>query len=160
MTDLITDAQWATYRDLINSAGQTFNTEPVIWRRKIQNMDYHGEGMAKVYNDITLLGLIQYNVLRVWPIQILTESGKMDNENCLLILNKDYLRGLGYLNANDYFTFDGGFDRFVIRGQTYQVRGDTEAAQEHNDPLLYYIILIREQLSTPGPVQNILTPGP
>jgi hypothetical protein len=150
---LISSEQWAAYRQVINNASDTFNAEVITWKHLIKKLDYHGDDRYGnvAYEEISLNVLIAYNVYRVWPIDKLTDKGFLAKDSAVLIINKDYLRGLGYINTNGNFNFNPDMDRFIINGVLHKCMGDTEASQAHDDPLLEYIIVVREEVPTGTP---------
>ena len=147
---MLTPAQWASYRDVINQASEGFNKDTVTWRRHIRGFQRYGEDTVanENYTDISLNCLIAYNLFRTWPMTSETTSGALDKENIVLILNKDYISGLGYLNSNGFFAVDPGKDTFIHRGIRYRSAGETEVGQAGDDPLMFYIILSREESYT------------
>lgn len=147
---MLTTAQWTAYRNIINQAAESFNNDTITWRRFTRGLQRYGEddGSNNNYTDITLNCLIAYNVFRTWPMTSETTSGALDKENIVVILNKDYLDGLGYLNVDKFFKMDPGKDIFIHRGIEYRSAGETEISQAGDDPLLYYIILSREESNT------------
>ena len=154
MAELLSAAQWQLFRQTINDASDTFNHEVIVWKHLVKKLSRHGDDRPGVetYEDRELNALLQYNAFRVWPIDKLTSTGLLDKDNCLIIINKDYLAGLGYINTNNNFDFNPDQDRFVIHGVQYKPWGDTYASQAYNDPLLQYIILIRDEHQTGRPL--------
>jgi len=147
---MLTPLQWQSYRNVINQAAEGFNNDVLIWRRQTRSFQRNGEDDATVpaHIDINLDCLIAYNVFRTWPMSDETISGMLDKENIVAILNKDYLRGLGYLNSTGFFDMDPGQDKFFHRGMEYRSAGETEVAQAGDDPLMFYIVLAREESAT------------
>ena len=147
---LISSAQWSAFRQVINNASESFNAELITWKQLTKKLDYDGDDKYgnTTYVSHSLNALINYNVFRVWPIDKLTEKGFLEKDSAVIILNKDYLRGLGYINANGNFNFDASLDRFLIKGILYKCFGNTEASQSHDDPLLEYIIVVKDEVAT------------
>jgi hypothetical protein len=141
---------WATYKNIINSAHDMFNQDEIIWFKTRHNLQRFGEDdkSLKHYDQIPLKVLIGYNVYRSWPMTKETESGSIDKESILLIINKKYLNDLGYINANGNFDFSPGDDYFTHQGQKLRASGETPAAQANDEPLLVYIILKRMETNT------------
>lgn len=149
MVELISDSNWAAFRQAINSASQTFNKQVITWHKHNKKLSYDGNENNPIgYTDVTLLGLIQYNVYKLWPNGKESESGEVDKTSMALILNKDYLAELGYTNSNGYFSYSPEFDYFTVEGIDYYPSGETPAAQSETDPLLVYVILKRTPLKT------------
>jgi len=144
------NSQWQTYKNIINKAATSFNKETLIWRRYVRGFDRWGEDKAtsKVYTDIELLCLIAYNAFRTWPMTDESPSGALDKENIVVMLNKQYLDDLGYLNSDGYIDMDPGEDIFVHMGITYRSAGETPVSQAGDDPLHFYLILKREETDT------------
>lgn len=151
MSSLIDSSTWAMYRQLINDASDTFNNEIIIWNRLSIRLDRDGDDSALANNSfqtINLKALLQYNVFRTWPIDRSTDTGIINNQSVMIILNKDYLAGLGYINADNNFDFDPSNDYFTVHGVDYKPMGDTAAAQADNDPLLVFVICERMRVPT------------
>jgi len=150
MTQLLSDKDWADYNKIINDAGDTFNKMIITWRRLVRKINDYGEDDGSDYVDIDLEVLIHYNYFRSWPISKETQGGTIDQQNLMLYINRAYLESLGYMTENNYFDFDPGNDRFIIKGDIWKASGDTDAAQAHDLPLLYLIILEREKSEKTG----------
>jgi len=147
---MLTDLQWQQYRDVVNQASESFNQDVITWRRFTRGMQRYGEDTEGVdqYTDISLNCLIAYNIFRLFPMSKETVGGVLDAENIVLLLNKKYLEDLGYLNADGFFVMDPGKDIFIHRGLEYRAGGETEVAQAGNEPLMFYVILSREETLT------------
>ena len=147
---MLTSAQWQQYRDVIDRASESFNQDTITWRRFTRGMQRYGEDTAGVddYDDIILNCLIAYNIFRLWPMSKETVGGQLDAENIVLILNKKYLEDLGYLNSDEFFVMDPGKDQFIHRGIEYRAGGETQVAQAGDKPLMFYIMLGREETPT------------
>lgn len=140
--DFVSDAEWAEYKDIINDFNlNDSNQQPIVWRKLTQELSRYGEDDNVAYTDTTLLGLVQYNYFRSWPTNKVDKSGEIDKESTLVFFNIEYLRGLGYVNADGQFQFDAGKDRFLIDGVRYKPSGNSKAAQASNEALLTFIIL-------------------
>jgi hypothetical protein len=149
---MLTNAQWAAYRQVINAASLSFNQEVIIWNRASIKLDRDGDDTIKpTFFQQPLNALIQYNVARTWPIDKSTDTGLIDNQSVAIILNKDYLAGLGFINPSNNFDFDPGFDYFTVQGVNYKKMGDTPAAQAGDDPLLVYLICERMRVESAQP---------
>jgi len=147
---LISANQWASFRQAINAASDTFNNELIEWKHLIKKLDYFGddrEGNTE-FETIELLALIQYNAWNVLPTDRINVDGITDKDTIIIILNKDYLRGLDLLDTNGNFKFNPDFDRFVVKGVVFKNGGDTQTAQAYDDTLLQYIIAIKDELET------------
>lgn len=147
---MLSDQDWAAYRNLINSTQATRFQEEVTWLRTVTAVSRYGEDIPNEdqYNEIQITGLIQYNTFRSWPLNQNTNSGEIDKESMVLFLNLKYLDDLGYLDSNKNFNFNRGLDRFRIKGVLYKPSADTDAAQAFNDPLLTMVVLKREEIES------------
>lgn len=147
---MINSSQWQVYKNIINKAHDIFNQDTIIWKKLTTGLQLYGEDDISndAYTDIPLKVLITYNIFRTWPITQSTPDGIMDRENIVMMLNKKYLLDLGYLNSDGYFEFDPGRDKFFHHGQEYKAMGETPVSQAGDDPLHFYIILIRQKTST------------
>ena len=149
----LTEQDWIDYISVINEFAEDAFQEAISWHRSRGGLDrYQEDNPTERFTQITLRGLVLYNVFRTWPIDRDSETGHLDNQNCVLILNNRVLQDLGYLNANGYFNFNSSADKFYISGIEYRAAGDTLAAQAkaiptQNYPLLTCIILTRHEVA-------------
>lgn len=145
---LISPNTWGNFRALINSAHDTFNTKEIVWKKALNKLDRYGEDPTSITSSVTLKVLINYNYMRTWPITFTTDSGELDRQSLQLLINKDYLRGLGFINAEGYFNYNPDLDRFIIDGLVHKAFGDTPISQAYKDDLLFAIVVKREETST------------
>ena len=147
---MISNAQWDLYKGIINNAHNYFNQDTVIWRRFVRGLQRYGEDNAsnEATEDITLKVLILYNSFRTWPITEESVSGITDKQNMVLMINKSYLNGLGYLNGSGFFDINPGRDIFIHMGEKYRASGETPVGQAKDDPLHFFIVLKREESLT------------
>ena len=147
---MLTAAQWQAFRDVVDLASESFNQDIVIWRRHTRGFQRYGEDIIdnENYTDINLNSLVAFNIFRLWPMAKETIGGALDGENIVLMLNKKYLEGLGYLNADGFFDMDPGKDKFLHRGIEYRPSGETEVAQAGDTALMFYVVLGREETKT------------
>lgn len=146
--ELLTSAQWNTFRDVIDNASDTFNKKLITWHKFNRRVARYGEDSSSNYTLVTLKALISNNFYKSWPDENRHQSGENDDTSVVLILNKNYLRGLGYLNSDNYFEINPGRDYFTIDGIEYETKGDTNTSQAESDDLLVYIRLDRRQPKT------------
>lgn len=148
----LTDKDWLEYVEVINEFAQDASQESIIWHRSKGGLDrFQEDNKTERYDTIELKGLILYNVFRTWPIDRDSESGMLDNQNCMVFLTNKVLEDLGYLNTAGYFDFKHDTDWFEIAGIRYRPAGDTQAAQakplvEQKYPLMTCVILTRHQV--------------
>ena len=147
---MLNTAQWQVYKNIINQAHDSFNQDTIVWHRYIGGFKRYGEDEpeSNKSEDIDLKCLIQYNIFRTWPMTKKTPSGTDDKESIVLILNKNYLEGLGYTTTDGFFTMNPGKDLFILHGIGYRPSGETEVAQAGDEPLLFYIVLSRDENET------------
>lgn len=139
---------WQMHIDAINNWHNDAFQEDIIWHKNIVNRNYHGEDYGYNYDDITLKGLVNYNFFRTWPIDQMTDTGEIDKQSCVLMMNLKYLESRGFLNENQQFDFNPGDDKFTINGVLHVASGDSHISQAFNDPLMCFIILKREEIET------------
>lgn len=146
----ISQQMWNTYKNIINGAHEFFNQDEIIWVRQVNNLQRWGEDDSANTgtNNITLKCLNTYNYFRTWPMTEETVGGKLDKESMVVLLNKEYLNSLGYINDNGNFDFDPGADYFIFQGQTMTASGETPLSQAYDDPLHIMLILKREPTKT------------
>ena len=147
---MISNGMWQVYKNLINKVHDDFNQDTITWKRFIRGKQRYGEDDISHdnYTDINLLCLIAYNVFRTWPMTAKSVAGDLDKESIVVILNKKYLEDLGYLNTNSFFDMDPGKDKFIHHGLEYRASGETQVSQAKDEPLLFYIILSRQETPT------------
>lgn len=149
MSDLIGASVWAQFKSVIDSAHDTFNQQPITWKRSKGGLDLNGEdNLSEQFDMITLYGLVDYNAFRKWPVTQTSETGELDRQTEVLLLNMEYLRNEGYLNANNYFAYNEAADRFIHNGITYKAYGGTHLSQTKTEPLLFMVILQRQEIPT------------
>lgn len=147
---MLTPTQWQAYKNVVNDAAASFNQEIVVWSRFTRAFQRDGEDNKanETFTDINLDCLIAYNVFRTWPMTDETVSGGLDQENIVMMLNKQYLDDLGYLNSDGFFDMDPGKDEFTHMGLKYRSAGETPVSQADDGPLHFYIILKRVETPT------------
>ena len=147
---MLSTAQWAQYKKVIDKASESFSQDIVTWNRFSRGFQRYGEDTpANDHSDaIQLNAQIGYNIFRTWPMTKESIGGSLDAENIVMILNKQYLADLGYLNASGFFDMDPGKDTFTHRGIEYRAAGETEVAQAGPHTLIFYIVLSREETPT------------
>ena len=149
MVDLIGPAQWAQYKSIINSGQETFNQQDITWLKSRGGLDRNGEdNLTETFTTIILKGLVEYNAFRKWATNFTSETGELDRQTEVLLLNMKYLRDNGYLNANNKLDYNPDTDRFISSGIKYKSRGDTVLSQAQDEPLLYMVVLEREETQT------------
>lgn len=141
---------WDNFKQQLYKAHLLFNQASIIWYRRNASLSRFGEDLpaTQLYTPITLKGLIDANYRRTWPFVNNDPSGYLDKESLVVILNMQYLRESGYLNAEGYFDFNPGEDYFTYLGMKYTSSGDTPPAQAGIDPTLFYLVLRREERQT------------
>lgn len=146
---LLSAADWATFRQAINNASDTFNKQLIVWKHVRVLLDYDGnDDNSNNFEDIPLYVLVVYNTFPTWPIDKLTESGIADRESLNIIINKDYLRGMGRLTSEGLMDLNLTRDYFIIMGKSFKIMHDTQGAQAYNDPILQFITLVRDSPPT------------
>jgi hypothetical protein len=141
---------WDDFKNLISVDGQdTFCKQTIIWRRVTTKVDPFMEDNSQgLHQDITLKCLCNYNYMRSWPVTNFTESGGNDRQSTQVLFTKEYLRGLGYLNADGYFDYNPVLDKFILDGLIMEPAGDSSVSQAGDDPLLQEVILVRQPTTT------------
>ena len=147
--DRVGSANWNKFRKIIRDAHDTFNQETIIWYRSLGGMDRWGEdNVTERFEIITLNGLFLFNYFRTWPITYTTETGELDRQSKVLLLNIDYLGENGWLDPYGKLNHDAAADRFEYRGELYKDMGNTELSQAASTPLLTAIVLKEEEKKT------------
>lgn len=145
-SQLIPDSVWSHYKKIVNNfIDQDSGKQRILWKKSVSIPLLFGEDSGQKYINVYLDCLIQYNSFRTWPINKETVSGELDDQNMAIFISANQLRELGYLNSHGYFDFDRSLDRFVVNGILYKASGDTQVSQAKDEPLLFQIILKREE---------------
>lgn len=146
---LMTDKHWKMHNDAVNTFHNDAFQQTIIWKKNTVRTNLFNEDHGQTYSNINLLGLVQYNQFRAWPITRMTDSGEIDKQSCLVYLNNKYLEENNLLNSHGQFQYDAGKDFFEINGVTYKAMGDSQASQVQNsNPQLFFLILKREDIMT------------
>jgi hypothetical protein len=150
---MISASDWANYHKVINDASDTFNQSIIIWKRSLGGIDRFGEdNKGERFEEIPLFFLADYNRNRVWPITSYTETGEIDKQSEVIMFNMDYLRKLGYVNANDNFIYQPDTDRFIHKGITWKCSGITHLSQAGNKDLLLQAVLQKDIIANTDPI--------
>jgi hypothetical protein len=156
MADLVGNSVWAQYKSIINDGHDTFNQDQIIWLKSRGGIDRNGEdNLTEQFAVVTLLGLFDYNAFRKWPINQTTDTGELDRQTEVILLNIKYLRDSGYLTPAGNFNFQQDADRFIHKGIKYKSTGQTPISQAKDEPLLIMIILSREEILTGDYMGNL-----
>lgn len=139
--------RWNRYKNIINQAHEDFNQEVLSWFRHVPTgVTLFNEGIQDNYTEISLKVLMGYNSYRTWPITKHDgDSGELDNQNLIVFMNLEYLRKEGFLNSEGYFNFNPANDYFQIKGIRYKGEGDTDLSQAYDEPLMFGLVLRREE---------------
>lgn len=127
---------------------------PLLWKKSKHRRDEFGEDIpAEEYDDISLLCLPNYNYMRTWPITQHTESGELDKQSVQVYLSRKMLKDAGYLNDKGLFVYDPAKDIFIFDGLVWKDSGDTNASALQDNPLLFSLILMRQETPTGTPIR-------
>lgn len=150
----ISDSEWKKYAETIYSFIETAaGLQKITWQKTVNSKNQFGEDQGSKHINVEIEGLIAYNYFRSWPLTQPSTTGDVDKENCVLLLSKDYLHKSGYLNSEGYFEFDSANDRFILEGINYKSSGDTSMSQAKDKPLIFMVVLKREEPSN----HNVIT---
>lgn len=153
MSKFISPVEWDEYKGIINDWSEDTFQQEVVWRKIVTTIDKNGEDTNRRTQDIIIKGLCHYNYFRSWPINSQTITGEIDKQTVMLYLNIDYLKKLNYINPTTLqFLFNPSEDRFIINGIEYKAMGDSQAAQASTEPILIFIVLQRQNISTPDSI--------
>jgi hypothetical protein len=148
-------SDWTRYENVVNNFAILHHKQGIIWDRYLGGVSLYGEedDEASANRETITLegGLVDYNVFRTWPTSVQKETGSIDNQSQVLILNKVWLSSQGYLNANSNFDFTPERDYFTVDGIEYTCEGFTSSSQTNTKSLFINLILSRKEVSTPGP---------
>lgn len=143
---LVPNKSWDRYKKIITSfMNVDAGRQTILWAKNVNQLLTHGEDYIPKYHQIEIEALCYYNAFRNWPIDKPTISGELDEENLSILVTVDYIRQIGYLNADGYWDFNWSMDRFVINGIVYKPSGDTQVAQAKDQALVFMVILKRDR---------------
>lgn len=155
MATYVSPQDWANYEAIINNFIDTdAGLQPFLWLRKINQPLAFGEDGGIQYQVNQLNGLFHYNYIKTWPSGHPTISGELDYTNLVLYISANLLRSNNLLNNYGYWDFNWAEDRFVLNGKVYAPGGDTQVAQAGSNPLLFFVILYREDPSESEKILN------
>lgn len=144
----MTQEDWDMHKNAINDWHEDAFQEDITWLRNYINRDYHGEDSNHKFDTVNLKGLVTYNFFRSWPIDMATDTGEIDKQSCMAIFNIKWLGDNGYLNQDQQLDINQGDDKFILNGVTYVPSGDSHISQAYDNPLLFFLILKREEVPT------------
>lgn len=148
MNPSVPQSAWNKFNAAMRSQHEGFNQADLIWVRNPNDVPEFNEDLRNGGQRITLKVLIGFNNFRTWPITRTDTGGQADVQNQVALINRQYLRELGYLNSSGYLDFKPDRDYFFHMGIRYKSEGDTPLAQAFNDPVLMMLILRREEVET------------
>lgn len=143
---LVPNKSWDRYKRIISTfMDKDAGRQSIIWAKNVDQLLTHGEDYIPEYYRIEIEALCFYNAFRNWPINKATVSGELDEENLSILVTREYIESIGYLNKYGYWEFDWSKDRFVINGQVYKPSGDTQVSQAKDQALVFMVILKRDR---------------
>jgi len=141
MSQLLSDKDWADFKEAVNNFTDTFYQKVITWNRMTSNVDTWGEGTNKTYTPISLNVYLPTGLMRLLKEVRETSTGKTDELTLQFFISKKYLSDLGYLNSAGYFAFNPEFDQFEIDGLIWVSSEDSTLAQAKDDNLLFQVKL-------------------
>lgn len=126
-----------------NNPGGLFSSKKIIWKQRISGINNTGDDPLFTYKDIPLLVQANFNYMRSWPITLTTESGEIDRQSVQLLINKEYLKQLNFLNSDGYWIYNPALDYIIMDGLVHEPVGDTPVSQSITDDLFISLIIKR-----------------
>lgn len=150
--DLIGNAKWQEFRDLIGTFAQdTFFQKEITWKRYVETLDYDGEQDTQPdFTDVPVLALIDYNDFKTWGNNIATETGEINKLTVSVFFTNKYLKDNNLLDSSNNFPINIQADRFVIDGIIYKPSGVLNASQAKDNPVLIKLNLQIDVKETGG----------
>lgn len=150
MSYLVSDKMWSKYKHIVqNFIDRDAGLQEVIWLKHLQYPLPFGEDNDEDnYESIPLQALINYNSFRTWPLNVGTPSGELDEINCAMLVSQNQLVEKQLVNEKGYWNFDCVLDRFIINGETYISKGDSQVAQAKDTPIVFQVLLRRQEDGT------------
>lgn len=149
---IIGSKSWSRYRNIINLFHNDAFQNELHWFKYLYSLDRFGEDTKQnsEYEERLVKCLVQYDTIKNWPTNHETTTGDIDKESIVVYINLKYLQKMGWVimdNRGTIMDIDGVKDYFILDGIKYRPSGDKPCAQAHDKPLLYRIILKREELT-------------
>lgn len=145
----VSNKAWSKYKRVVqNFLDQDSGRQKIIWASHIDQILSYGEDSLPQYVFNVIEALCYYNAFRNWPINKSSVSGEQDEENLSIMISRQYLADMGYLDPNGYFDFNWVEDRFIINGIPYRPTGDTNVSQAKDEAIVFLIILKRDRDSS------------
>lgn len=142
----VSNKVWGRYKKIITQFMDNDSArQKLVWAKSSQQLLSHGEDSRQLYYGVGIEALCYYNAFRNWPINQATLTGELDNENLSILISKNFIEKLGFLNSSGYWDFDWAKDRFIINGIVYRPDGDTQVAQAKDEALVFMVILKRDR---------------
>lgn len=143
---MVKNHSWNRYKKIITDfldwdAGR----QTITWAKHVNQYLNYAEDDSPRYYNIPIEALCYYNAFRNWPINKATVSGELDDENLSILISKNYIEQIGYLNQEGYWNFNWSEDRFVINGIVYRPSGDIQVSQAKDEALVFLVILKRDR---------------
>lgn len=143
---------WSRYRRIINDFHHDAFQNELHWFKYLYSLDRFGEDTKSnsLYEERVVKCLVQYDTIRNWPINRETTTGDIDKESIVVYINLKYLQNRGWVrmegNRGTIMDIDSVKDYFILDGVKYRPSGDKPVAQASDKPLLFRIVLKREEL--------------
>lgn len=139
---------WNMHINAINEWHNDAFQQEITWLKMVTHRDHHGEDSNHRPISINLKCLILYNYFRSWPLDQATNTGEIDKQSCVALFNIEWLKQNGYANQQGQLAMNPGDDKFIINGVTYVPSADSQVSQAYGNPLMFFIVLKREELET------------
>ena len=143
---MVKNHSWNRYKKIITDfldwdAGR----QTITWAKHVNQYLNHAEDDSPRYYNIPIELYAITMLLGIWPMNKATVSGELDDENLSILISKNYIEQIGYLNQEGYWNFNWSEDRFVINGIVYKPSGDTQVSQAKDEALVFLVILKRDR---------------
>jgi len=140
-------AEWTAFETALFNFSQQTAEQVVTWKKLTKSLSRYGEDDSTGYASRSLKCLVAYNTFRVWPMNKETEAGTLDNEQCYLFINNQYLTSQGWI-TNGVMNIDPVRDLFIVNGIQHRLSGDTPSSQNKTSPLYTILVLKRDNVQT------------
>lgn len=155
----VPDNAWDQFKNIINHfVDNDAGKQPFLWLRYIEQGLPYGEDSDRLYEPVKLDGLFHYNYIKSWPTNSERVSGELDLTNIVLYISANLLKQGEYLDKYGYWDYNWSEDRFILNGKVYKPGGDTQVAQAKDTPLLFFVILYREDPQESQAILNAYAP--
>lgn len=127
--------------------------KPITWMRSLNYRNRYNEAYTDFapstplvgYEPVQLLGLINYNYARSWPVDNRREYGKIDDQSVQVFFSVPDLKIVNASADSGVFRYDNA-DYFVFDECEWVYAGDTPAAPVKEEQNLVFTLILTKKV--------------